>query len=136
MVASFIEALFSEVMAKAAGLGKTLHSADAVDVYPSVGCGLLMELIFLNDFLQDVAEFDLCEFGSFEWCHEVEIGKVDAHKMRVQCGNYTVEEYFDKEERGRVGANVVGIVDEVPAHGCTWWVPSFPYERCKQILCR
>jgi hypothetical protein len=41
-----------------------------------------MELIFLNDFLRDVAEFDLCKFGSFEWCHEVEIGKVDAHEAR------------------------------------------------------
>ena len=106
-------------MAKAAGLGKTIHTADAADVYPSIGCGLLVESIFLNDFLRNVAEFDFCKFGSFEWCHEVEICKVDAHKLRARCGNYTVEEYLDKEERGRVGANVVGIVDEVAAHGCT-----------------
>ena len=78
-----------------------------------------MELIFLNDFLWNVAEFDLCKFGSFEWCHEVEIGKVDAHKTRTRCGNYTVEEYLDKEERGGVGADVFRIVDEVASHGCT-----------------
>ena len=106
-------------MTKAAGLGKTIHAADAADVYPSVRCGLFMELIFLNDFLRDVAEFDLCEFGSFEWCHEVEIYKINAHKIRARCGNYTVEEYLDKEERGRVGADVFRIVDEVASHGCT-----------------
>ena len=105
-------------MAKAAGLGKTIHAADAADVYPSIRCGLFMELIFLNDFLRDVTEFDLCKFGSFEWCHEVEIGKVDAHKTCAQCGNYTVEEYLDKEERGRVGADAFRIVDEVASHGC------------------
>ncbi len=81
-------------MAKAAGLGKTIHAADAADVNPSIRCGFFVESIFLNDFFRDVAEFDLCKFGSFEWCHEVEIGKVDAHKMRAWCGNYTVEEYL------------------------------------------
>ena len=106
-------------MAKAAGLGKTIHATDAADIYPFIGCGLLVESIFLNDFLRDVAEFDLCKFGSFEWCHEVEIGKVNAHKTGVWCGNYTVEEYLDKEERYRVGADVVEIVDEDAAHGCT-----------------
>ena len=40
-------------------------------------------------------------------------------KTRAWCGNYTVEEYLDKEERGRVGSDVVGIVDEVATHGCT-----------------
>ena len=102
MVASFIEAFFLVVVTKAAGLGKTIHAADAADVNPSIRCGLFMESIFLNDFLRNVAEFDFCKFGSFEWCHEVEIGKVNSHKTRTRCGNYTVEEYLDKEEHGRV----------------------------------
>ncbi len=103
----------------AAGLGKTIHAADAADVHPFIGSGLCVEVIFLYDFLRNVAELDFCKFGSFEWCHEVEICKIDAHKMCTRCGNYTIEEYLDKEERRRVGANVVGIVDEVAAHGCT-----------------
>ena len=45
--------------------------------------------------------------------------KIDAHKMHARCGNHTVEEYLDKEERGHVGADVFRIVDEVASHGCT-----------------
>ncbi len=35
-------------MAKAAGLEKTVHAADAADVDPSIGCGLFVESIFLR----------------------------------------------------------------------------------------
>ena len=62
-------------------MGKTIHAADAADVYPSIGCGLSVEVIFLYDFLQYVAEFDFCKFGSFEWCHEVEV----ARSMLINC---------------------------------------------------
>ena len=82
-------------MTKAAGLRKTVHPIGAADAYPSIGCGF------------------------FVGCHEVEIGKINAHEAHTRCGNYTVKEYLDNEERGRVGTHVVGIVDEVTSHGCT-----------------
>ncbi len=40
-----------------------------------------MEFVFLYDFLQNVSEFDLGKFGSFEGCHEVEVGKINTHEM-------------------------------------------------------
>ena len=97
MVAGFIESFFKEVMTKAAGLRKTVHAVDAMDVHPPIGCGLVVEFIFLYDFLRNVTELYLGKFGSFEGCHEVEVGKIDAHEMSTQCGNRTVEEYLDEE---------------------------------------
>ena len=65
MVARFFEAFFKEVVTKAAGLRKTVHTAGASDVHPSIGCGLAVEFIFLYDFLWNVAELYLGKFGSF-----------------------------------------------------------------------
>jgi hypothetical protein len=90
----------------------------AADVYPSIGCGFFMEFIFLYDFLRNVTELYLGKFRSFEGCHEVEIDEINAHEAHTQCGNYTVEEYLDKEEHGRVGTHIFGIVDEGASHGC------------------
>jgi hypothetical protein len=105
-------------MTKAASLRKTIYPMGAADVYPSIGCGFFVEFIFLYDFLQNVAELYLGKFGSFKGCHEVECGEINAHEACTRCGNYTVEEYLDKEERGCVGTHIVGIVDEVASHGC------------------
>ena len=77
-----------------------------------------MEFIFLYDFLQNVAELYLGKFGSFQGCHEVEVGKIDAHEMHTRCGNHTVEKYLDEKERSHVGAYVFGIVDEIATHCC------------------
>ncbi len=38
--------------------------------------------------------------------------------MHTQCGNHTVEEYFDEEERSRVGAYIFGIGDKIPSNRC------------------
>ena len=52
-------------MSEAASLGKAVHAVAASDVYPPVGCGFVMEVIFLFYFLQDVTELDLGKFRSF-----------------------------------------------------------------------
>jgi hypothetical protein len=105
-------------MTKPAGLRKTVHPMGAADVYPSIRGGFFVEFIFLYDFFRNVAELYLGKFRSFKGCNEVEIGEINAHEARTRCGNYTVEEYLDKEECGRVGTHAFGIVDEVDSHGC------------------
>lgn len=119
MVACGIEVLFEEAMTEAAILGQAVHAAGAQNVYLPVRCGIYMEVKFLFNFLRTVAEFYLGKFWPFEWCHEVEVGKFNDHKMCIQCGIDTVEEYFDDKEHRRVGAHVVGVVVEVATHGCT-----------------
>ena len=52
-------------MSKAAGLGKAIHALAALDVYPPVGCGFVVEVIFLYYFLWDVTELELGKFRSF-----------------------------------------------------------------------
>jgi hypothetical protein len=75
MLAGFVEAFFKEVVTDAAGLRKTIHTAGPSDVHPYTGWGLAVEFIFLYDFLCDVAELYLGNFGSFEGCHEVEVDR-------------------------------------------------------------
>ena len=75
MIAGLVEAFFKEVMAKATCLRETIHSMSATNVDPTVGSGFLMEIVFLYDFLRDVAKLDLGKFRSLEGGHEVEIGK-------------------------------------------------------------
>jgi hypothetical protein len=77
-----------------------------------------MKVISLYYFLRNVAELDFGEFGLFEWYHEVEVGKIDAHESCTWCGNDTVEKYFDEEECGRIGPNVFRVVNEIANHGC------------------
>ena len=78
--------------------------------HPS-GCCFFVEFIFLYDFLRNVTELYLGKFGSLYRCHEVEVGKIDAHEMLIGCGHHTVEEYVDEEECSCVGAYIFGIVD-------------------------
>ena len=118
MIAGFAEAFLKEVVTEATCLRESIHSAGATNVYSTIVSGFPVEFVFLYDFLQDVAELYLGKFRLFEGCHEVEVGKVNTHETRTWCGNHAVEEYFDEDERGRVGANIVRIVDEVASHGC------------------
>ncbi len=41
---------------------------------------LVLQVVFIYDFLGDVAEIDVYVLGLFEWCHEVEVGDVHCHE--------------------------------------------------------
>ena len=42
-----------------------------------------------------------------------------AQETRTLCGNHTVKEYFDEEERSGVGAYIFRVIDEIASHHCT-----------------
>ena len=63
-ISSCIEMLF-QVMPEAAGLRKAIHAANTMDVYPTIGCGSVLKIVFLYDFFRDVAKSDFGKPGGF-----------------------------------------------------------------------
>ena len=49
LIPGCIEAVFQEVVYKTASLRKAIHAMNALNVYPSIRCGFLVELIIVND---------------------------------------------------------------------------------------
>ena len=97
VVSGFVEALFEKIVCKASGLGKAVHAAAPSTIHPLIRC---------DYFLWDVAKRYIGKLRLFERCHDVEIGKIDTHELFAQCGNDTVDEYFDEDGHGCVVSNV------------------------------
>ncbi len=43
------------------------------------------EVVFVNEFLWDDVEFDLCVFLAIKRCAQVEVGKVGCEKFGIRC---------------------------------------------------
>ncbi len=52
---------------------ETVHAKDNHDVQPTVWFDFVKELVFLDDFVGNVAESHADVFGSFQGCVEVEV---------------------------------------------------------------
>ena len=63
VVSGLVEAFFEGLVREHAGMGKAVNAAPNFEVDPAVA-GVLEEIIFLCDFLGDVAEFDSDVLGA------------------------------------------------------------------------
>ena len=70
VVAVLVEACFEELVREHSGLGKAVNAAPNFEVDPSVA-GVFEEVLFLCEFVGDVAEFDSDVLGAVEQGVEV-----------------------------------------------------------------
>ncbi len=91
LVSVFVEAFFEEFVGQESCLGEPVHTALGSDVDASIFGGFLSELVFSDDFIGDITQLDLNEFGMMQRCHEVEDGNVHCHESCTLGGDDTIE---------------------------------------------
>ena len=82
-----------------------------------------MQIVFVYHFLRYIWQFNLCVLWPFQWSHELKIGEICACKLGSLHRYDAVQKYFDEQQVGCWGTNIVRIVDEVPCHcgsGSIW----------------
>ena len=79
----------------------------------------LSKVIFTNDFLGNVTDFDLDILGSFHWCGQVKILDIKACKFCTFAREHTVDHEFDKLKGGRVGPCISWVADAIATDGDT-----------------
>ncbi len=73
-------------------------------------------MVFVDDFLRDVAKFESKILGSWEWGHKVEIGYVHGHELGSVGGNDAVKQKFSPEHVGHWCGHFTGVIDSVATH--------------------
>ncbi len=73
-------------------MGQAVHASLGSNVDAAIRCCLFSELIFLNDFVRDAAQFHSDEFRSVQRCHEVKVGDVHCNEACTFRGDDAVEE--------------------------------------------
>ncbi len=89
------------------------HAALGSDVDAAIFGGFLSELVFVNNLIRDVTQFDLNEFSTMQRCHEVEVGDVCCHESRNLCGDDTIEKHFGHHHFCGQGGYFAWVVDSV-----------------------
>ena len=80
VVAGLVEAFFEELIREHAGLGKAVNAAPNFEVDPAIA-GVFEEVVFLDEYVGDVAEFDSDILWAFERGVEVEVADVEGVKL-------------------------------------------------------
>ena len=83
----------------------------------AVGIGDVLEVVFFDDVFRKQVELHSEVFVPRHRRHEVEIFEVYCHELCIQSGYDAVEEYLDGDDVGGWGTAVVGIIDQIAAHG-------------------
>ncbi len=90
-----------------------MHASHDFEIYPSIWCGLLTQVILVNHFVRNIRLFYSAIFKSLEWLHEVEVGEVSCGKFGLVCQYDAVKKDFNQKQIGSEGSDIFGIVNEV-----------------------
>ena len=91
----FVEAFFEEVVGEYARLREAVDAAVDFEVYPAI-VDYGGKVVFGNELIGDVVNFDADIFVSVKWGAEVEVFDVKACKFCVCSGEDAVENEFDE----------------------------------------
>ena len=80
VVYGLVEAYFKEFIREHAGLGKAVDAAPNLEVDPAVA-GVFEEVVFLCEFVRDVAEFESDVLRAVERGVEVEVADVEGGEL-------------------------------------------------------
>mmetsp|Transcript_14926 Transcript_14926/g.34660 ORF Transcript_14926/g.34660 Transcript_14926/m.34660 type:complete len:283 (+) Transcript_14926:1156-2004(+) len=116
VVAVGLEAFLEQFLCEDAGLWKPVHSFADLDVDVSVN-SLLVEVVFGDDLLGNVAEREFDVLEALHGSVEVEVGDVDGHELGPRRRHDAVQKDFEKEHVGGGRAHVPGVLDAISPEG-------------------
>ena len=82
-----------------------VHGALNFDVYKTICCNLVGEVVFVDDFLWDVLDVDAHVFEMVEFRVEVHVGYVHSHPFCTWSREDTVPVNFDGFHSGCFGGD-------------------------------
>ena len=77
---------------------------------------VIQQVILINEFLGDIFQFNFHILRALHRCTKVKIGNVEAAKLGIRPGKHTVDEEFDKLERGDRGGDFTGEDNAIASH--------------------
>ena len=80
VVSAFAEAFFEEIVGEYAGLGEAVDATTDLEVHPAV-VGYGGEVVFGDELVGNVVDFDADVFIAVEWGAEVEVFDVETGKL-------------------------------------------------------
>jgi hypothetical protein len=101
-----------EIVGKNAGLGQAITVLANLKVDPPVTI-VTLKVVLLNEFCQNISNFNLDVFGVWHWSIKVEVLEVDGSEPCAWARKYAVEKKIDKFERGSVGSHVAREADAI-----------------------
>jgi hypothetical protein len=105
-----------EIVGKNAGLGQAITALANLEVDPTVTIGTL-KVVLLNEFHQNVSNFDADIFRVRHQSIKVEILEVDGAEMCAWARKHAVGKKLDKFEGRGVGSHVTREADAIAADG-------------------
>jgi hypothetical protein len=97
-------------------LGQAVAALADFEVNPSDAVQTC-KLVFVNELVGDVQDFDANIFGLGHGHVKVEIFKTNGAKACTFSREYTVEEELEKLQRGCVGTHIARVADAVATNG-------------------
>jgi hypothetical protein len=97
-------------------LGQTIATQADFEVNPSVPV-LTCQVVFIDEFIRDVQDFDANVFGLGNRSIQVEVLKVDGAKAGTFSREDTVEEELEKLQQYCVCTHIARIADAVATNG-------------------
>ena len=116
LVSVLVEACFEEFFREHARLGKAVNAAPDIKVDPAVA-GVFEEVVFLCEFVGDVAEFDSDVLGAVERGVEIEVADVKGGKIGAGTLEEAVKDKFGEFKGSSWGAEISGKANAVAVNG-------------------
>jgi hypothetical protein len=96
-------------------LRESIAATDDLKVDPTI-MHVVGEIIFVDKFLRDVGELDSHIFGTVHWCHQVEIGNVEACKFRISSREHAIDDELNQIQRCCGSPNVTRVTDAISSN--------------------
>jgi hypothetical protein len=103
-----------EIAGKNARLGKAITTLENLEVDSPIMIATL-KVVLLNEFHQDVSNFNADVFGVWHWSIKVEVLEVDGAETCAWARKHAVEKKLDKFEGRGVGSHVAWEADAIAA---------------------
>ncbi len=103
-----------EIVGKSAGLGKAITALANLEVDPPITIATL-KVVLLNEFHQNVSNFNADVFGVWHWSIEVEVLEVNGAETCTWARKHAVEKKLDKFKGRGVGSPVTQEADAIAA---------------------
>jgi hypothetical protein len=100
------------IVGKNAGLGKAITALANLEVDPLVTIATL-KVVFLDEFHQNVSNFNADIFGVWHWSIEVEVLEVDGAESCAWVRKHIVEKKLDKFKGCSVGSHIARDADAI-----------------------
>jgi hypothetical protein len=106
------KAVSEEIVGKNAGLGKAITALANLEVDPPVTIAT-SKIVLLNEFHQNVSNFNVDMFGVWHWSIDVEVLEFDGAETCAWARKHAVETKLEKFEGYSVGSHVAGEADAI-----------------------